>query len=371
MINCNYHIRYGGKLPLNTNDPSTTSSFRNKVLCFLAALLLAILTIFAVFKGGGISVGELASSIRDASPPCLILSVSGMFGFIFFEGAALTVIVRSLGYPTKHQRGFVYSAADIYFSAITPSASGGQPASAFFMIRDGIPATAVMAALLLNLIMYTMAVITFGFFALILYPEIFLHFSPLCKVFILIGIITLTALALGFYLLMRKQQLLQKLALGMASLLDRLHCHRLARRIRHKLDDALEEYRQCVDLIFGKRKMLLQVYLLNLLQRLSQLLVTVFTFLAMHGNPARLIKLFATQIYVVLGSNSMPVPGAMGVADYLMINGYMELMTKEQAYRLEILSRGLSFYTCMILSMIVTGIGYLLLKKNTRGNNKT
>ena len=54
-----------------------------------------------------------------------------------------------------------------------------------------------------------------------------------------------------------------------------------------------------------------------------------------------------------------------------MINGYMELMTKEQAYRLEILSRGLSFYTCMILSMIVTGIGYLLLKKNTRGNNKT
>ena len=116
--------------------------------------------------------------------------------------------------------------------------------------------------------------------------------------------------------------------------------------------------------------MLLQVYLLNLLQRLSQLLVTVFTFLAMHGNPARLMKLFATQVYVVLGSNSMPVPGAMGVADYLMINGYMELMTKEQAYRLEILRRGLSFYTCMILSMIVTGIGYLLLKKNTRGNNK-
>ena len=352
---------------MNTQKSST---YGNKMIWFMAALLLAVLTIAAVLKGGGVSPGELTAAIRSLSVPGLLLAITGMFGFIFFEGAALTVIVRSLGYPAKHRRGFVYSAADIYFSAITPSASGGQPASAFFMIRDGIPATAVMASLLLNLIMYTMAVITFGVFALILFPGIFLGYSLVCKIFILIGVVTLAGLALVFYLLLRRQKLLQKLALGIATLLDRLHCHRLAGRIRHKLDDALEEYGHCVDLIFGKRKMLLQVYLLNLLQRLSQLLVTIFTFLAIHGDSARLMKLFATQVYVVLGSNSMPVPGAMGVADYLMLNGYMELMTKEQAYRLEILSRGLSFYTCMILSMIVTGIGYLLLRKTTQGSKK-
>ena len=52
-----------------------------------------------------------------------------------FEGEALREIVFHMGYPTKHKDAFVYSAADIYFSAITPSASGGQPASAFFMIK--------------------------------------------------------------------------------------------------------------------------------------------------------------------------------------------------------------------------------------------
>lgn len=357
-------------MPLNTDADSKSSSMRNKIICFVAAFLLAVLTITAVLKGGGISPAELMESIRNASLPGLLASVLGMLGFIFFEGAALTVIVRSMGYPAKHSRGFVYSAADIYFSAITPSASGGQPASAFFMIRDGIPATWVMAALLLNLIMYTMAIFTIGLFAILLFPEIFLHFSPICKVLIIIGILTLTGLALVFYLLLRRQKLLQKLALGCASLLDKLHCHHLASRIRHKLDHALEEYSECVSLIFGKKKMLIQVYLLNLLQRLSQLMVTVCTFYAIHGDLSKIAKLFATQVYVVLGSNSMPVPGAMGVADYLMLNGYMELMTTEQAYRLEILSRGLSFYACMIFSMIITGIGYLLLKKTKRGNNK-
>ena len=86
----------------------------------------------------------------------------------------------------------------------------------------------------------------------------------------------------------------------------------------------------------------------------------------MGGSRSVLPELFATQVYVVLGSNSMPIPGAMGVADYLMLNGYMALMTKTNAYQLEILSRGISFYVCMIFSMITTGIGYLLLRKQNR-----
>ncbi len=348
---------------MNTNKSST---YGNKIIWFVAALLLAVLTITAVLKGGGVSPGELATDIRNLSIPGLLLAVSGMFGFIFFEGMALTVIVRSLGYPAKHRQGFVYSAADIYFSAITPSASGGQPASALFMIRDGIPTTAVMAALLLNLIMYTMVIITIGLFTILLFPKIFFRFSLPGRLFILIGILTLAGLAVVFYLLLRRQKLLKGLALGMASLLDRLHCHRLADRIRHKLDHALDEYGQCVDLLFDKKHMLLKAYLLNLCQRLSQLLVTLAVFCAMGGSRSVLPELFATQVYVVLGSNSMPVPGAMGVADYLMLNGYMALMTKTNAYQLEILSRGISFYVCMIFSMITTGIGYLLLRKQNR-----
>ena len=351
---------------MNTKE---ISSYRNKVICFLAAFLLAVLTITAVLRGGGVSPGELAADIQDLSIPGILLSVFSMFGFIFFEGAALTVIVRSLGYPAKQRRGFVYSAADIYFSAITPSASGGQPASAFFMIRDGIPATAVMASLLLNLIMYTMAIITIGLAAVLLFPKIFLRFSIPGRIFILIGILTLTGLAILFYLLMRKQLLLKKLALGTAALLEWLHCHRAARKISQKLDHALQEYNQCVNLLFDKKQMLLQVYLLNLCQRLSQLGVTLFVFLAMGGRYSILPELFATQIYVVLGSNSMPVPGAMGIADYLMLTGYQALMGKAAVYQLEILGRGISFYACMILSMIITGIGYLLLKKHKQGRN--
>ena len=79
-------------------------------------------------------------------------------------------------------------------------------------------------------------------------------------------------------------------------------------------------------------------------------------------------KLLATQIYVVLGSNCVPIPGGVGVTDYLMLNGYKQLMEKTQAYQLEILSRGLSFYVCIFVSMATVAIGYLVLRKQKKNH---
>ncbi|CDA25693.1 uncharacterized protein BN528_00198 [Roseburia sp. CAG:197] len=336
---------------------------KNKIICFIVTLLLAAFTIYAVFSGGGISFDELMTCIKNASWPELILAMLSMLGFIYFEGEAIRVIVAHMGYPTKRSHGFVYSAADVYFSAITPSASGGQPASAFFMMRDGMPGAAVMTALLVNLIMYTLAVVTIGLVDVIFFPKIFLNFTWAGKLLIIGGGLILSGFAILFYLLLKKPPIIKAAGMGIASLLRKLRCHKLADKIEKKMESALEEYGQCVEVVLGGKSMMVKAYILNLLQRLSQIVVTLFTYMAMHGEWHNLPKLFATQIYVVLGSNCVPIPGGVGVADYLMLKGYKQLMTKGEAYRLEILSRGISFYVCMIISMVAVAIGYIVIKR--------
>ena len=169
---------------------------KNKIICFIVTLILAVFTIYAVFSGGGISVEELVACVKASSWQGLALAVLSMLGFIYFEGEAIRVIVAHMGYPAKRSHGFLYSAADVYFSAITPSASGGQPASAFFMMRDGMPGAAVMTALLVNLIMYTLAVVTIGLVDVILFPKIFLNFTWVGKLLIIGGGLILSGLAL-------------------------------------------------------------------------------------------------------------------------------------------------------------------------------
>ena len=105
---------------------------------------LAVLTVWAVIsQSENFSFTQFRDTLSNSSAAWMIAAVVSMLGFILFEGMAVLCIIKAFGYKRNFGRGFLYSAADIYFSSITPSATGGQPASAYFMMQDGIPGAVV------------------------------------------------------------------------------------------------------------------------------------------------------------------------------------------------------------------------------------
>ena len=340
---------------------------RNK-LWTIVAIALAILTIRTVFsQSEGISPAKLLALLRNADPMLVFLASLGMLGIIFFEGEAVRLILGAVGYPRSHGRGFLYGAADVYFSAITPSASGGQPASAFFMVRDGAPLVIVTAVLLLNLVMYTLAIVSIGLVIVIARPELFFRFQLLSQILIVAGFVCLSGLAVLFYFLLKRQEFFFGLASKLLHFLSAHHLVRHPEKLAEKLDRAKHEYAACVGIMSGHLPMLIGAYVLNLLQRLSQFASIIFIYLATGGSVGKVWDLFATQLYIILGSNCVPVPGGMGVTDFLMIDGYGQLFDRAYAFELEMLGRSFSFYLCIIISATAVLIGYLTLKRGKKG----
>ena len=343
---------------------------KRKLWWAIITFCLSVLTIYALFYNSGLSLSELWQDIKEASPIWLIPAALCMFGYIFFEGRSLVLILRTLGYPAKKRRGFLYASADIYFSSITPSATGGQPASAFFMHKDGISAVEVTVSLILNLTMYTLAIITLGLVSLIFFPRIFIDFELPCKIMILIGIFAMIILTVFFIILLKRQSILLYIGNLLIKIMQKLHFKNTAGKFKIKLDTMIENYNECVVTLAGKKKLLVKTFLLNLLQRISQILVFVFCYFAMHGKLSDGLMVFAIQTYVIMGSNFIPVPGAVGISEFLMYFGYTMLLTDEAAYSLAILGRGISYYTCTIISMITVIIGYILIRIRKTKDNK-
>ena len=344
---------------------------KKRILWGIVSFIIALLTIWAVIAmNGSFSLDMLFTFLREADPLWLGMALLSMFGFIYFEGRALVEIATSLGYKRSRLKGTVYGAADVYLSAVTPSASGGQPACAYFMMQDGISGPAVTAALLINLVMYTLALLSLGLVCLILRFDIFMDYAFAAKIFIVVGFVILVGLAVLFYLLLKKEQILYSMGMRLIGFMERHHLLRKGNHRREKLEKMVEEYRGCAGIIVGKKKMLLKVYLFNLLQRLSQIGVAVFVFLATgHGRLAA-IESGVMQCFVGIGSNCVPIPGAMGVADFLMLDGYNRLLGDEKGAVMELLCRGISFYGCVLTSLIVVLAAYFLrrhrLKKKLR-----
>ena len=247
----------------------------------------------------------------------------------------------------------------MYFSAITPSASGGQPASAYFMMKDGIPGYVTTVALLINLVMYTLALLTVGIFSIIFKYPMLENFSVLSRVFIGIGIIVLIFLALVFYMLLRKGKILYGICDAIIRLMEKIHVIRHGDKLRKKLKNTMAEYQECSNSITGQTGFLAEIFFWNLMQRMSQLLVSFMIFMSMGEGVKKAIDVSVIQCFVAMGSNCVPIPGAMGVADYIMIDGFKQLVG-DNAANMELLCRGVTFYGSVLTSAFIILIGYML-----------
>lgn len=330
--------------------PSQDSGSRNPLLWALLSVVIGGVSIWAVLaQAKEVSLGSICRSLYHADPLWLGAALLSMLGFIFFEAAATRSTLGALHCAPPMGRCWSYSATDIYFSAITPSATGGQPACAYLMVKDGISGAATTVALLMNLTMYTLSILAIGLFTFLVKPQIFLRFNSISTTFILVGCVVQVFMALVFFLLVKNEHLLKRIFRVFLRILDKLHLVRREKVLREKLDRLLEEYRICSTYLAGQRWLLVRVFLLNFLQRLSQITITMFVYLATGGGPASAFDIWATQSYVVLGANYVPIPGGMAVTDYIMLDGFGSFLSPQRAVDLEIISRSLSFYICILL----------------------
>ena len=312
---------------------------KKKILWACLSLLIAGLTILAVAsQSRTFSLADLWALIRSAHKGWLIAALLAMFGFIFFEGMAIIRVTRRLGYPKS---------------------------------PDGIPAATATVTLLITLVMYTLALLLSGIVTMVFFFPVFAAFTPLAKTMILLGSAVLLALGIFFLMLLVKPAILHRICGAFLTFLEKIHLMRGAKRLREKLAGVMEEYALCSKMLLGKGHVMAESFFWNLCQRLSYFLVTFLLFMAVGKGSAMALKATSVQCLACVGSNCIPIPGAMGAADYMLLDGFSQLLSHENAVTMEMLCRGVAFYCSVSVGLVIVIIGYFAGRKRKTGRNTT
>ena len=142
---------------------------KKQILNISFVVVMAIITIGALLGSSKeLNYTNLKQFFSNCNPVYIVIAFVCWIGFVLFEAFSLHVILKKLGYKQKINSSIIYSTSDTYYSGITPSATGGQPASAYYMVRDGISGGASGFSLIFNLIGYTAAILIIGGIALII-----------------------------------------------------------------------------------------------------------------------------------------------------------------------------------------------------------
>ncbi len=332
------------------------------ILVLVALVAITLTVLFLSYRE--LNFVTILDFLRSSNGWLIGAAFACMVAEIIFEGLSIHVIARRLGHKSKLRASLAYSTSDIYYSAITPSASGGQPASMFYMVRDGMSAGTAGFTLIFNLVAYTGAIIAIGMFALAVRPQMILGLgNGLTGTLIIVGFVVQFVLLGLLIMCMLWSSAVLKAGNGVISLLTKIKIVRKPDKWRGKVSGAVEKYRSCRGIIKTHPALFLWALLLNIGQRVCKLLIPCLICLAADPSTP-LLDLVCMQAYVVIGYNVVPLPGGVGVYEALYSGIYGDFFLKRFAgdaaradafmFSSMMVSRVISFYICMIISGIYT-----------------
>ena len=272
--------------------------------------------------------------------------------------AALMALTGWLLFRDQPVTRLGYSFVGFYVSSITPSATGGQPAQIYYMSRDGVPAAHGALNMMLIAVCYQVVVIGYALAVALLRFDLVANLGGGLGLLLLFGAVVNGALTAGMLCLMFLPNAARRLTGGVLSLLVRVRLVRRPEEAREKLEKQMEEYRRGADCV--RRNPALVPALLGLtfcqLTALFSVPLVVYHAFGLTGSGA--LDIIGTQALVTLAVASLPLPGAVGASEGGFVAA-MRLFGAGLVTPAVLVSRGISFYSFLLLSGCVTLLVHL------------
>ncbi len=327
---------------------------RNKKNWIGGLILLGLMavTFYVLLRDQPVSkLSEIAGRLR---PGWLAAGLGLMFLFELCEASCTRQILPRLGHRTSLRRCLGYSFVGFYFSSITPSSTGGQPAQIYCMTKDGVSAAHGTLNMMLLALGYQVVLLGYGLVAALLRPELLDAMGTGFRLLLLYGTAVNVALTAGVLCLMFLPNAARRICLWVLALLVRLRIVKDRTGAAARLDHQMEEYRQGALCLKHNPSLLIRLLICTFVQLTALFLVpfAVYRAFGFHGYGAP--ELVCTQALLTLAVGSLPLPGAMGASEGGFVRAFALFFGAGLVTPAVLVSRGISFYAFLLISGGVT-----------------
>ncbi len=332
--------------------------FRNLILFFG----LIVFTFWFIFKDQDIN--ELFNILKSVNIIYVFLGIFLMLFYYFIESYNIRCLLIALGdKKISIFSGLKYTLIGFFFSAITPAATGGQPIEVYYMTKDKIKGANATMALLIQLCGFQISTLFLGLICAILNPSLLQN--GLIWFFVLGFTINSIALAVMLICVFSKK-LSKKITNLLLKLLKKLKVKDLDVK-KLKIQNAIEQYddssKFIKEHIFEFIKAVCRVFI----QIIIYYSIPFCVYKAFGLNTFSLLEVFAMQAVLYTTVSGLPLPGSIGVSETIFLKIFGIAFGVKLLNGAMLLSRGISFYIYVVISMIVVIINSIK-SKNIYGD---
>ncbi len=272
----------------------------------------------------------------------LIIAILFMLLNIFFQSLSLNSFIKEVRSNYKFKDTFKLMVSALFFNAITPFSSGGQPFQIYILKKQGMKITDSSNVLLQNFFTYQLALTIIGTVSIIInYIFKIIPSDSLLRKIVIIGyIINIVILSFIMFLCMAKKtntEIFNKVLNFIFKFFNKRDD--LKERLSKKINDF---YNSAIYFKNNKKNLILATFY-NIIGLLLLYSIPLFIFYSIGSFDA--INMFESIIcssYTFLIGTFVPIPGGTGGLEY----GFMSFF--------KIFTVGASLSACMIIWRFVT-----------------
>ncbi len=288
----------------------------------------------------------------------LFIAIVFMLFYWLINTLILKEIAATVNVGYSFLSGVKYTLIGQYFSAITPLASGGQPAQVYYMAKDNIPVGKSTSILIIKFIIYQVVVAIYSLL-MFFYKAGFIYENiKLSLPFVLIGLIANFIGLIILIVISFNSSLIRKIINFCLDIICKFNLIDDREIITNKIENFLEDYSNCITDIRESKTMTGKVLFLTTLQLTFYFGISYYIIQAMGMGQASFVELLAVQSLLYVAVSFIPTPGAAGASEggfYLFFNIYFASSTIMYGV---LLWRFISYY----LGLILGGMLVLYLK---------
>lgn len=333
------------------------------ILSILFFLALIFGTYYFIFKG--YSISDFKGALSQISIGYLLLALLCMALWAIFESLYLKQMLKHLGYKINWYQALGYVFTECYFSAITPSSIGGQPIQMMEMNKDGIPYHTNSVVILLNTLIYKLALVTLAIVGMAFYWKDLFGFNHLYNWLVLLGFVTTILLMICFIVLVYSKK-----AMGWAYNLFlkimKKFKFKKADEWSKKTADTIAKYQDAAEFTKEHPGVLIEAYLLLICQRLSIMAIAYFIYISFGFKSMSFFEIIAFQTCITLGADFTPLPGGVLVSESLLFQANQVIYGETLATPAMIIMRSISFYGIVIFALVYYLIFHFLPRKGAK-----
>jgi uncharacterized protein (TIRG00374 family) len=300
---------------------------------------------------------SVASAMRGLSRTWLAVAAVCSVGFLMVEGGAMFFTIRWLC-PQSHIGYFASLKTALigqFYSAITPSATGGQPMQVIDLYQDGLSVGHGTSVVMIRFVTHQTAIFLFTLAGFVSQYSFIRTAMPSLIPLGLLGI----AISLGCIALVVGATVSRRMTHAffdrLTRLLTRLGLCRDPEKFQNQMQDVLEDFHQAGGYLRGHKGQMLVLTGFDIVFFILMFSVTFCLYRAFGLTQYSFIKIILLQAFMHSTVYFFPLPGASGASEGGFLLLFRQVFTAPLVFSSMLLWRLLTYY-----NKIIIGAGAIL-----------